>query len=328
MRSGAAVVRAFVRFACAAAAMVAAGSAALAQPYPSQDLHFISGFGAGSGADVLVRHFAEKVRGLTGRTVVVENKAGMNGGIAIEYMAKAKPDGYTVMVHAGSGIASNMYFYKNPPVDVTKALRLAATINRQAFMLCVDATSPYQTVAQLTQAMKAKGEAASYATSSTTSRIMGEMYKQIAGITAVEVPYKLAQDSLNDMRSGRIDFAPHDPVFALSQRREGRLRILAIASGERLKTTPDIPTMQESGVSGMDLVGWWSVAVPAATPRPIVEQLNAWFNQILATEDTKAFLNKFGGDPFISTPDAAQALLEKEVKAWGDYVKIAKIEPQ
>ena len=122
--------------------VVISASSVQAQPYPAQELHFISGFAAGSGADVFVRYFAEKIRPIANRPIVVENKSGMNGGIAIEYVAKSKPDGYTVFVHAGSGIAANMHFYKNPPVDVVKALRLAATINRQAFMLTVDAKSP------------------------------------------------------------------------------------------------------------------------------------------------------------------------------------------
>ena len=172
-------------------------------------------------------------------------------------------------------------------------------------------------VPELTAAMKLKGDRASYATSSTTSKIMGEMYKQIAGISAIEVPYKNASDSFNDMMNGRIDFAPHDPVVALSQARQGRLRVLAIASGQRLNNVPDIPTMAESGVPGMDLVGWWSVSVPAATPRPIVDQLNAWFNSVLSTEETKNFLNNFGSDPFLSTPDEAQAMLEREVGVLG-----------
>ena len=308
--------------------VVISASSVQAQPYPAQELHFISGFAAGNGADVFVRYFAEKIRPIANRTIVVENKSGMNGGIAIEYVAKSKPDGYTVFVHAGSGIAANMHFYKNPPVDVVKALRLAATINRQAFMLTVDAKSPYMNVPELTAAMKLKGDTASYATSSTTSKIMGEMYKQIAGISAIEVPYKNASDSFNDMMNGRIDFAPHDPVVALSQARQGRLRVLAIAAGQRLNNVPDIPTMAESGVPGMDLVGWWSVSVPAATPRPIVDQLNAWFNAVLSTEETKKFLNNFGSDPFLSTPDEAQAMLEREVGVWGNYVRVAKIEPQ
>ena len=298
-----------------------------AEDYPSQDLHFIS-FPPGSGADVLTRFFAEKVRALTGRTVIVENKSGANGAIAVQYTAQAKPDGYTMYLSAGSATAAQMHLFKAPPVNVLKAFQLAATINRQAFMLTVDVKTPYKSVPELTAAMKQKGKAATYATAATSGIIMGEMYKSITGVEAVEVRYKDSSGALNDMASGRVDYGMHDPVFSLAQQREGRLRILAHSSGQRLGAIPDIPTMAESGVPGMDLTSWWAVMLPSATPRPAIDRINAWFSQILAMEDTREFLNKFGGDPFVSTPDAAQALFVKEEAAWGEYVRIAKIEPQ
>jgi tripartite-type tricarboxylate transporter receptor subunit TctC len=310
----------------ATAALISAPSRA--DDYPSQDLHFITSFPPGSGADVLTRFFAEKVRALTGRTVIVENKSGASGAIAVQYTAQAKPDGYTMYLSAGSATAAQMHLFKVPPVNVLKAFQLAATINRQAFMLTVDAKTPYTNVPALTAAMKQKGNAATYATAATSGIIMGEMYKSITGVEAVEVRYKDSSGALNDMASGRVDYGMHDPVFSLAQQREGRLRILAHSSGQRLSAIPDIPTMAESGVPGMDLTSWWAVMLPSATPRSAIDRINAWFSQILAMEDTREFLNKFGGDPFVSTPDAAQALFIKEEAAWGDYVRIAKIEPQ
>ena len=301
---------------------------AYADEYPDQDFHFITSFPPGSGADVLTRFFAEKIRVLTGRTVIVENKTGANGAIAVQYTAKAKPNGYTMYLSAGSATAAQMHLFKVPPVDVLTAFQLAATINRQAFMLTVDAKSPYKSVQELTVAMKQKGSNASYATAATSGIIMGEMYKAITGISAVEVRYKDSAGALNDMASGRVDYGMHDPVFSLAQQREGRLRVLAHSSGQRLAAIPDIPTMAESGVPGMDLTSWWAVLLPSATPRPIIDRINGWFNQILAMDDTREFLNEFGGDPFISTPDAAQALFIKEEAAWGEYVRLAKIEPQ
>ena len=194
-----------------------------AEDYPSQDLHFITSFPPGSGADVLTRFFAEKVRALTGRTVIVENKSGANGAIAVQYTAQAKPDGYTMYLSAGSATAAQMHLFKVPPVNVLKAFQLAATINRQAFMLTVDAKTPYRNVPELTAAMKQKGKAATYATAATSGIIMGEMYKSITGVEAVEVRYKDSSGALNDMASGRVDYGMHDPVFSLAQQREGRL---------------------------------------------------------------------------------------------------------
>jgi tripartite-type tricarboxylate transporter receptor subunit TctC len=302
-------------------------AAANAQPYPSQDIRLICAFPAGSGADVLVRYFAEKLRPLAGRTVIVENKAGAGGNIATEYVAKSKPDGYTIYVHAGTAVAANQSLFRHPPVDVEKAIRVVATINRQPFMLVVDAKSPYKTVAELTAAMKAKGDKATYATAAPTGKIMGEIYKNATGIKAVEVSYRTAPDSLNEMTSGKVDYGMHDPVFSLAQQREGRLRILAVSTATRLDAAKDLPTMTELGIP-MDLTGWWAAMVPAGTPKPVIDKIHEWFVAMVSTPETKAFLNKFGGDPFINTPEKGQQMLETAIKEWGDYVRLAKIEPQ
>jgi tripartite-type tricarboxylate transporter receptor subunit TctC len=311
-----------------AAVCAVAPTGAVADDYPNQDIHVICAFPPGSGADVLVRYFAEKIRPLTGRTVIVENKSGAGGNIAQEYVGRAKPDGYTIFIHAGSGVAANQWMFKKPVFpEIGKVIQVAATINRQPFMMVVDAKSPYKTVADVTEAMKKKGDKASYATAAPTGTVMGELYKVATGVTAVEVNYKTAPDSLNDQLSGAVDYGMHDPVYSLAQQREGRLRILAVSTGQRLNATPDLPTMAEQGVP-MDLTGWWAAMVPQGTPKPIIDQINKWFVQVVSSDDTKAFLNKFGGDPLIETPDAAQARLLKDVDNWKKYIEVAKIVPQ
>jgi tripartite-type tricarboxylate transporter receptor subunit TctC len=157
---------------------------------------------------------------------------------------------------------------------------------------------------------------------------MGELYKQATGVKAVEVPYRTANDSLNDFMSGAIDYGMMDPVFSLSQARAGRLRMLAVSTAQRMQAVPDLPTMAEAGVPGVELLTWFAAMAPAATPKSIVGTLNQWFNQVLATEETKQFLNRFGGDPFISTPEDGQELFRKQVKEWERYVRAANIQPQ
>jgi tripartite-type tricarboxylate transporter receptor subunit TctC len=310
-----------------AAASGAAPTDAQAQAYPSQDIRLICAFPPGSGADVLVRYFGERLRPIAGRTVIVENKSGAGGNIATEYVARAKPDGHTIYVHAATAVAANQHLFKKPPVEAGKAIQIAASINRQPFMLVVDAKSPYKSVAELTAAMKQKGDKATYATAAPTGTIMGEIYKDATGIKAIEVNYKTAPDSINEMLSGKVDYGMHDPVFSLAQQREGRLRILAVSTGKRLEANPEAPTMAESGVP-MDLTGWWAAMLPAGAPKPVVDKVNQWFSEIVKTEETKMFLNSFGGDPFINTPETAHELFLKSINDWGNYVRIAKITPQ
>jgi tripartite-type tricarboxylate transporter receptor subunit TctC len=295
-----------------------------AQAYPSQDIRFVCSFPAGSGADVLVRFFAEKVRPLAGRTIIVENKVGAGGHIATEYVGRSKPDGYTVYVFAATGVAAMAAMFKKPPLDVAKSFQIAATINRQSFMLVVDAKSPYKTVKELTEAMLKKGDKATYASAAPPGTIMGEIYKQRTGVKAVEVNYKTAPDSLNELLNGRLDYGMHDPVFSLSQVREGRLRILAVSTGKRISVIPDVPTMKESGVD-MDMTIWWAAIVPAGTPRPIVETINKWFTAVISSPEGKGFLNKFGGDVNITPIDEAQQQFLKAIDDWKEFVKIAKL---
>jgi tripartite-type tricarboxylate transporter receptor subunit TctC len=316
----------------APAALLVAGlglvpATAQGQQYPNQDIHFICAFPPGSGADVLVRYFADKVRPLTGKNVVVENRSGAGGNIAIEYVARAKPDGYTVFVHGASGVAASMSLFKRPPVDVGKTIQVVSTINRQPFMVLVDAKSPIKTLAELTAAMKPKGNKASYATAAPFGTVVGEVYKLGSGVQAVEVNYKNAIDSLNDQLSGAIDYAVHDPVYALAEQRKGELRILAVSTAERLKANPDFPTLKELGISDLNMMGWWAAMVPQGTPKPIADQINKWFDQVVSSEETGKFLASFGGDQLIMPPDAAQALFLKEINNWADYVRIARIEP-
>ncbi len=311
-----------------AVAAIGVGKQAQAQQYPSQDLHFICGFPAGTGADTIVRYYAEKLKPIVGKTIIVENRPGAGANIAIEYAAKVKPDGHTILVHGGSGLAANMHLYKKPPVPSVDSFQTFATINKQAFMMVVDARKPWKTVAEVTEAMKQKGDKATYATSAPPSIVMGAIYKTAGGLSAVDVNYKTSPDILNDMLSGAVDFAMMEPVFATAQHRQGKLRVLAVSSPERLAAAPDFPTMIEAGFPGIKMELWWAAFTPAATPKPVVDQLAQWFNQVTASAETKKFLNGFSSDPFISTPAEAQAKLQRDDKAWAEYMRLANLEPQ
>jgi tripartite-type tricarboxylate transporter receptor subunit TctC len=318
----------FLRVAGAAAALAPfGGPGAFAQAYPSEDIRVICAFPAGSGADVLVRFFAEKLKPYAKRNVIVENKVGAGGWIAIEHVARSKPDGHTMLLLGANAVAATMSLFKSPSIDVGKTIQVAATINRQPFMVVVPTDSPFKSVGELTAAMKAKGDKASYASAAPAGKIMGELYKAATGVQAVEVVYKTASDSLNDLTSGRVDYGMHDPVFALAQLREKRLKVLGVSTGKRLEAVPELPTMKEQGVD-MDLTLWWAAMVPQGTPRPVLEQLNKWFVEIVSSDESRKFLGSFGGDPNVQTIDDAQKAFIRDIGVWREYIKIAKIEPQ
>jgi tripartite-type tricarboxylate transporter receptor subunit TctC len=310
------------------AALLASTLASVAQQYPSQDIRFVCAFPAGSGADVLVRYVAEKVRPLAGRPILVENKVGNAGMVAAEYTVRAKPDGYTIYVHAASTVAGSMWLMKKPPIDAARDLFVAGTINRQPFMVAVPVQSPYRSVAELTEGVKSKGEKASYMQSNVTGKVIGELYKLATGVKAVDIPYRTANESLNDFVSGNLDFGVVDPVFALVQEREGRIRNLAVSTPQRMQAVPNLPTMVELGYPSIHITTWFAAMVPSATPRPVIDQINKWFVEVMSTPETKQFLNQFGGDPFVATPDEGQATLVQDIKDWEGYVRAAKIEPQ
>jgi len=308
----------------ALAARAGIGTARADDNYPSRDIHMICGFGPGSGADILVRFFAEKLRPIAGHPVIVENRVGANSNIATEYVARSKPDGYTLYLFAGTTVAATMALFKNPPVDPGKTLDAIATTSNLAFMLMVDAKSPYKTVAELTEAMKKKGDKVTYASTANPGTIMGTLYKNAIGIDAVEVLYKSGPESLNEILSGKLDYGMYDPIFGLAQAREGRMRILAVSTSERLKSAPDIPTMKESGIP-MDLNLWWGVMVAKGTPKPIALKINKWFSDIASSEDGRKFLALSGADPMIRTPEETQEMFLKAIPEWAEYVRIAKI---
>jgi tripartite-type tricarboxylate transporter receptor subunit TctC len=311
-----------------ALALLAGPALAQDKPYPSDTIHLITGFPPGSGSDVLVRYLGKELGDLTGNTVIVENKTGAAGNIGAEYVARSKPDGYTVYVHAASSIAANMHLFKNPPIDVARDLQVAATINQQAFMLIVPAESPYNSVQELVEAMKEKGDSGNYAISNTTGRVMGRLFSDATGIETEAVSYQTDLEIVNDMKSGTIDFAMMNPVFSLAQARSGAARILAVSTPERIKAAPDYPTFGEAGYPSLVMLSWFAALVPSATPKPVVDKLNGYFNEILARPATEKFLNENGGDPFISTPEEGQALLVKQIDDWKGYVAAAGIVPE
>jgi tripartite-type tricarboxylate transporter receptor subunit TctC len=299
-----------------------------AQDYPARDVHVDCGYVAGSGADVIVRYFATKASELAGRTFIVDNRPGAFGNIAMEAAARAKPDGYTFYLTAGSTLASSVSMFKNLKVEPTRDFEMVTTLTRFAFVLVVDPKRPIKSVAELTAYLKTKPDHGLYGATAPSGLVSSELYKSIVGLNTTQVGYKDALSAMNDLLGGQIDYLFGDPVFAVEQMRAGKIRGLAVAAAQRVQAIPELPSMAEQGVPGLDVNTWWAVMLPAGTPRPIVDKAAGWFNKVVASDDARKFLANIGADPFPGTPDSARELLAKDTVRWRDYIRLAKIEPQ
>jgi tripartite-type tricarboxylate transporter receptor subunit TctC len=299
-----------------------------AQNYPEREIRLVLGFPPGGGADLVTRYFAEKLGPLSGKPVIVENKPGAGGHFAHTYVAKSRPDGYTVYVVGGTTLASSVHVLKNPPIDPLRDLEPIGTILKSPWVMDVDAKSSFNSVAALTAYLKEKKDKASYGAFSTTGQVMGELYKSLAGLEMVQVLYKSPGDALNDMLGKSIDVMFADVGFTLGQMQNGKVRPLAVSTASRSKELPNVPTMAEAGVPGIDLTVWWATMVPAGTPQPVKDKLRGWFDQILRMPETAKLFATQGAEVFISTPEETTAYLRREINNWGEYVRKAKIEPQ
>lgn len=310
-------------------ALAAATLPSLAQEnFPAREIRVICAFPAGSGADVFARFFAEGMKPAFDKSIIVENRVGASGNLATNYVARAKPDGYTIYIHAPSALAANMHLFKDPGADAGKAFDVLATVAKLPFTVTVAHNAPYRDLKELIAHVKAKGDKASFATTAPTGQVAGAMMNNALNLRNVEVPYRTAADSVNDLISGNIDYAMYDPIFALAQQRGGKMRVLAMSSGQRMKSQPDIPTMIEGGVPGVDVVGWWGLVAPKGVPDPVKKKLSDAFYAMAARPETAEFLKAYGGDPFVIPPAEAQKLFLQDIENWGRYVKIANIEPK
>jgi len=315
--------------ATASVAMPFVSKATFAQDaWPSREIHSICGFPPGSGADVFVRFYGKKLEEKLGKTIITENKVGAFGNIATEYVSKSKPDGYTLFVAPGSSfLAAAPSLFKKLAYDPVNDFEHVTTLSKLPFILIVSGDSPYKNVAELTAYLKQQGDKASYASAANTGIVSSELYKAHFGLQTVEVKYKEPGAMLNDLWGHNVAFAHLDPVTSMAHLKTGKLRALATSSRDRFAALPDIPSAGEAGITNSDIIAWWSVHMPKGTPKPILDKLETLFNQIAVDDDTKKFLANLGSDPFPGNSKMLKELLVKDIKAWAEYVKIAKIEP-
>jgi len=313
----------------AAAAIALAAPPAAAQEYPVREIRSLCNYGAGSGADILVRFYSDRLSKLAGKPVIVENKPGANGALATDALAKAKPDGYTILITpVSSTIAAAPYLFKSLPFDTTKDFAAVTTIASLSFVIMVDAAKPIKSIDELIAHLKGKPNHGFYGTTNNTGIIAAELFKAKAGLDTTYAPYKLNTQALTDLLLGQVDFLSFDATWAAGQAQGGKIRILAATAAKRSVALPGVPTLTELGYGGNDVAPWWGVVVPAGTPKLVIDKLAGWFNQITAAEDTKQFLTRTAFDPFPGSPEQMQALMKNDAHRWRRYVELAKIQPQ
>ncbi|HTO51513.1 MAG TPA: tripartite tricarboxylate transporter substrate binding protein [Burkholderiales bacterium] len=307
-----------------AAAGVALATAAFAQPYPSKPIRFVVPFPPGGPLDIMGRAIAQKLADVWGQPVVVDNRPGAGGGIGAEIVAKSPGDGYTLLMGAVSTHAINPSLYAKVPYDPQKDFVPVALVAQVPNILVVNPSLPVQSVKELIDYARAKPGALSFGSGSTgsTGHLAGELFKTMAGVDMVHIPYKGGAPAMQDLLAGQTQLMFDNLANALPQVKAGKLRALAVTTLKRAPTLPDLPTVAESGLPGFDLTTWFGVFVPAGTPRETVAKLNAEIVKALASKDLADRLAAMGAaPPENNTPESFAAFVRAEAAKYAQVVK-------
>ena len=307
----------------AAAAVLGLSAAASAQAqvpaYPSKPITFVVPFAAGSATDQLARALGQSISSDTRQPVVVDNRGGASGMIAAQFVAKAQPDGYTVLITTNTTQAANEHLYKKPGYDAVKDFAPVTGLGKGGQVLVVNAGSPYRSVADLLAAAKKQPGKLSFGSGSSSSRVAGEM---------LHVPYKSNPLAITDLLGGQIDLMITDTSTGVPQIKAGKLRALGYSTPRRSSQLPDVPTLDEAGVKGYDMGYWFAAYVPAGTPAPVVARLNELLTHATRSAPAKAFYDMAGSEAWTTTPDELAPFQAAETRKWGQVIRAAGIEPE
>jgi len=299
---------------------------AAAQTFPSKTITIVVPTAAGGGNDLMARTIAQKLGTLVGQSVIVENKAGANGAIASEYVARANPDGHTLMLGYIATHAMNPALQKLRYDPVTD-FEPVGLVGYSATLMVANASVPVKDVRELVSQLKAKPDRYVYATAGngTAPHFAGELFKLNAGVQMTDVPYKGSAPALNDTLGGQTQFMFPSLFSALPHIKGGKLKALAVAGPKRSPLLPDVPTMKEAGVDGVEVQQWYGVFAPAKTPKEVVAKLNKAINDVLNDKEVIKRMEDHGADVETSTPEQLGALVKSELVKWKNVVAKAKI---
>jgi tripartite-type tricarboxylate transporter receptor subunit TctC len=294
--------------------------------YPTKPITLVVTYPPGGGADAMARLIAPKMGEALGQTVVVENRAGASGQIGAAAVAKANPDGYTLMLDASS-FSVNPSLYPKLPYDSLKAFQPVGVVALFPNVVLVNANFPAKNIAELTAAARKAKDAVSYASSGNGSaqHLAGALFESAAKVDMIHVPYKGGGPALNDVIGGQVPLFFGNLASTLQHVQSGKLRALAVTSDKRSPILPDVPTLSESGLKGTEVYEWNAVFAPANTPEPVMRRLAAAFQQALDAPEVKARVAQLGGELQKSSPEQARTFIEQQINLWGRVVKERKI---
>jgi tripartite-type tricarboxylate transporter receptor subunit TctC len=296
---------------------------AQAQSFPNRPVRFVVGFTPGGGVDINARLLAAKMSEQLGQQVVVENKPGAGTNIANEYVAKSPADGYTLLFNSAA-FAVNLALYRNPPYAL-RDFAPVSVFSESVNLLIVSASLPVRTLQDLVAMARERPGSLNYSSAGagTTQHMAAELFKLRSGTDIVHVPYKGSAPALTALIAGEVQLSFSNTVAINQHVRAGRLRALAVAGARRTDLMPEVPTMKEAGVEGVEVPLWFGLLAPAATPRDVVQLLAANVAKVARSPEIRQRLVDQGADPVGNTPEEFARQLRDEVARWVEVVKVS-----
>jgi len=309
------------------ACLIPAGS--MAQRYPDRPVRLVVGFAPGGSTDVTARIIAERMGAAFGQQVIVDNRSGAGGNIGADIVAKSNPDGYTVLLATTGVMAFNQYLYSRLPYDPEKDLAPATQIGSLPLILLVPASLPAKSVKELVAAARSQPGKYSFGSSGVggATHVTAELFKALAGIDIVHVPYKGSGQMMADLLGGQVQIAFDQIASSIAHVKSGKLRALGISTAKRSALMPELPTIDESGVPGYEATSWNGLAVRAGTPHAIVDRLQRETRNAMQVPDVKERMFGLGIEPVGGTPEEFAALIRAERAKWIPLFKKIGIQP-
>jgi tripartite-type tricarboxylate transporter receptor subunit TctC len=315
-------------FLSASLALCAAVTQADAQEFPSKPIHFIVPFGAGTTTDQAARFIGQRVAQITKQPIIVENKPGANGFIAMQHVLAQPADGYTIVMGTNTTHAANVSMYKKLPYDPVNDFEPITGVTIGGVVLAITASMPAKNVQELIALAKKNPGKMTFGSANSSSRAGGEVMRELAGIDIVNVPYRTLPAAITDLMGGQIDMVFGDTPAIMPNVRAGRLRALGVSTKARMPGYENIPTIAEQGVPGYEVTGWLAVFAPKGTPAAVIAKLNGLIVPIMKSEEAEKFFGQNAWKPIPGTPDELGAFQRLEVDRWARLVKAANIEPE